>query len=411
LAVLGVLSGEASLLLVSLPAQPGDLVNAICSGGSDILVRYLLRSAEDVNGTDRAGRTALHLAVEQKRADLCKLLLEHERFTRADATAGMGSGIAYEQAREAAFAQHNFDLEGIDGSIGTALQVAVESACPEICKLLLESSRFTAVNERCWFLFGRCYETETYIRSEATVLHLAASRGHTQICLMLLESPRFTAVNAKDSLGNTALHLGVSMLHEDTCNALAAHPAVDADVKDNVGFTAFEVGIVCTRDHEAHRMHVLSDFGCDKFECRHWAIGVCKVLLACDRCQPPHEKQAELNKAFGDLSRDEAFSDRRRASKEDEDDGCGSAAQGSSASMKEMQAEQRERSRRQDAKRRDAQEQAVERRLRAERRHGQRSSQRQGHGQKNAGGCRQKKANAGRALMAMAFSFSDSLDA
>lgn len=397
--------GEASLFLVNLPAQPGELIDAIRSDGTDSLVRYLLKAAGEINGVDRSGRTALHFAVEAKRADLCRQLLEHEGFTCVDAIAGPSS-TAFQEAREAAFAQRNWGLEDVDGPIGTVLQVAIENECLEICKILLESNRFSAVNEKCWFIYGRCYAMDAYISSEATVLHLAACRGHAQICSLLLGSPRFTEVNARDSVGSSALHLAVSMLHEDICSVLLADPRVDADVNDNVGTTPFDVGILCARDSPTH---LLSDFGCDKSVCRRKAVGVCEVFIECDRWQPSHGRQAardSILKALQDIKHSELTGlDQPRTWVDDVDSVCD--AEDSELNEKHLRAEQRARSRRQEAKRRNDQEKAVERQRHYERRHGplHRDQKKVDGGQLKARGARQKKANAGRAVLNMAFNF------
>merc|ERR1719291_862049 len=101
------------------------------------------------------------------------------------------------------------------------------------------------------------------------------------------------------------------MLHEETTNVLLAHPSVDVDFKDDVGFTAFRVGVICTLPHKFHYVHALSDFGCEKTECRQKAVNLCKTLLACGRCKPPPEEIRELEAAADMILKDSTRPDNK----------------------------------------------------------------------------------------------------
>jgi len=209
-----------------------------------------------------------------------------------------GSTVLHDAVRSASRAA--------DGS--TVLHDAVRSASLEMCRSLLDSPRFTAVDAR--FEMGeivRCYAEFTYM--DATALHLAAATAQTEICKLLLEDKRVN-INAKSRAGYTALHFAVAQRNLQTCQTLLQFNEYDVNAVDGVGMSALELAVACCfPENEKYELHDLTDDGrcwssSHRLNCREEAERVCELLMQSARCNTNTQLQRRLQYAKSQLESD-----------------------------------------------------------------------------------------------------------
>jgi len=159
-------------------------------------IKLLLDKGADINTKDKVGRTALHIAVQYKSIDSVKCLLDE------------GADI---------------NTKNMFGQ--TALHIAVEYKSVDIIKLLLgegadiniqDEDGKTAVNMQD--KYGR------------TVLHIMAQNGNSDSIKHLLGQG--ADINAKDKAGQTALHIAVQYKSIDSVKCLLDEGG-DINAKDN----------------------------------------------------------------------------------------------------------------------------------------------------------------------------------
>jgi len=174
---------------------------------------------EDINWADSEGTTALHRAAFHFQPGVASVLLDAERFTETNAITSYGWS-----ALHAAVPQK---------PPGSDEQENIIQAY-DVCKLLLEHPRFTAVNLR---------DTECGL----SVLDKAAYSGHANICALFLGSGRFTEVSSTDSAGRTALHQMAAFTGGlppqcvlDVCRTIISDGRIDLHKKDKWGDAAYE---------------------------------------------------------------------------------------------------------------------------------------------------------------------------
>eukprot|EP00747_Dinoflagellata_sp_TGD_P082138 gnl/TRDRNA2_/TRDRNA2_161578_c0_seq4.p1 gnl/TRDRNA2_/TRDRNA2_161578_c0~~gnl/TRDRNA2_/TRDRNA2_161578_c0_seq4.p1 ORF type:complete len:222 (+),score=49.73 gnl/TRDRNA2_/TRDRNA2_161578_c0_seq4:164-829(+) len=82
-----------------------------------------------------------------------------------------------------------------------------------------------------WEVLAAESEAEADAASQGqTALHIASSAGHVEVCRVLLQHSRFTALDVLDSAGNSALELAKCAGHREVCRLLeSAHCLAAAD--------------------------------------------------------------------------------------------------------------------------------------------------------------------------------------
>ncbi|KAI0437751.1 ankyrin repeat-containing domain protein [Xylaria telfairii] len=140
--------------------------------GYDVISALLLKNGADIEAKDNEnGWTPLYSAANCGNEAVCKLLLEN-----------------------------GADIEAKDNKNGwTPLYSAADCGNEAICKLLLENGADIEAkdNENGW-----------------TPLYSAGNYGNEAVCKLLLE--RSDLINEKDNNGNTALHLAVDYIEDDS---------------------------------------------------------------------------------------------------------------------------------------------------------------------------------------------------
>lgn len=149
---------------------------------------------------DSAGRTPFHLAAELGDREVCaEILLEAS----------------------------NADVNAVDGSGETVLHFAARHRRGDIGMALLIAD-FDQVNARN--------------DAGATALHLAAAYGSKNLCKALLDCSRFHEANARDDHGRTALHNAAANGHAEVCRLLLEHAAfTERAAEDTTGLSALDV--------------------------------------------------------------------------------------------------------------------------------------------------------------------------
>lgn len=131
--------------------------------------------------------TALHYAASLDEVGLCKLILDHPDFHEADSSASLAEGP--------------FCFR--DG--WTALHVASAAGAREVCALLLQHSKFTALQNQD-------------DAGGLTALHLAVMFGRHDIVSDLLGGFDLAAINLRNRSGMTAVDLVLEGMEDAPCN-------------------------------------------------------------------------------------------------------------------------------------------------------------------------------------------------
>jgi ankyrin repeat protein len=165
------------------------------------------------------GYTALHLAIEKKKEDVCLDILldegfdtqslnakewDHDRTVLHCAVLKALSGVC-----QAILSRHDFkEINACDTGTGagrTALHLAADKGLSEVCLAILARPDFEAINQRD--------------AKGCTALHYASLRGLSAVCHEILEREDFLEAEAEDENGKTALHHA----DHDICNWMQKH--------------------------------------------------------------------------------------------------------------------------------------------------------------------------------------------
>ena len=212
-------------------AQDGDAESAMA------LLKAGVDPDERQYGLARVGRTVLHAAARQPRADLVQAIVHG--------------------------AQAPPDLLVIDRLGRSALHVAATHGNPEVAAALLAgapellrgttTSGATPLHEACYH--GHASVVDVLCRAHADInavdgvgrlpLHWAAERGHAAASAMLMSHAlrmkhSLDPVNATDQLRRSSLHLACINGHPDVAAVLVAHGA-DVNAIDQVGQSPMEL--------------------------------------------------------------------------------------------------------------------------------------------------------------------------
>ena len=216
--------------------------------GQTEAAELLLQHGADINGRNKDGNTALHLAAFFGRADVAKLLLENGANPQArnndgatpvdvlyvdwETTAFIGSLVGVDTGKEEIAAMKTgrsevaklFGVEGAFDGAGTSPAQNLSAAAfigdlPAMEKALADGADPNTKDPQ----------------SGSTVLSIAALMGHTKVVSLLLEHG--ADINAKSRDGGTALHAAAFLGRVETVELLLEKGA-DTTLQNNMGGTA-----------------------------------------------------------------------------------------------------------------------------------------------------------------------------
>mmetsp|Transcript_65912 Transcript_65912/g.157600 ORF Transcript_65912/g.157600 Transcript_65912/m.157600 type:complete len:685 (+) Transcript_65912:168-2222(+) len=245
-----------------------------------LLLTENVMDMESINAKDWFGATALHTAATCDNSRVLQVLLECERCDKSTVNATVEAGAAPRSDQAGVLSSTHAGFSRTVTAVApcsgfTALHCAAFHGHLASANVLLQSSKFTAVNE--------AVTLERLENAGCTAFHLAAGRGHVQMVQLLLEadSPftaidamtpaRHTAVHAavasgcaavnvlrtilaapegrrprdfssRNAMGQTALHMAVNFQQEETAMLLIQHEDfTEVDAQDHSGKTALEL--------------------------------------------------------------------------------------------------------------------------------------------------------------------------
>ena len=208
--------------------------------GETAAAELLLQHGADINGRNRDGNTALHLAVFFGRAETAELLIKNG----ADVTTKNGDGETPIELLAVPWEM----TESLSRPMGIELeQQLVEAGRTQIAEMLnvkppsarhagthdIWAAAFTGNTEALKQALGAGADANARnLEFGSTLLITAAVTGHTKTVAMLLEHG--ADINARSRDGGTALHAAAFLGHPETVKLLLENGA-DTSIKDNEG--------------------------------------------------------------------------------------------------------------------------------------------------------------------------------
>lgn len=236
---------------------------AAWDGRADVVAALLQRNDfTGVNAKECYGRTALHCAALNRHADVCRLLLKHPRFTEGEARDKIANSTALDLAQRCNY------TEVVQIIMAETVAQRLRQVPPGLASMLpkgvnpssqaLEAPGSTAAraelleaaSSRRWEdCFQLIHTPGAPINAQSqfgrSVLHYAAWDGRLDMVEALLQHPDFTQINAKECYGRTALHCAALNGHSEVCRVLLQHPRfTEVEARDQVGnSTAYELAV------------------------------------------------------------------------------------------------------------------------------------------------------------------------
>ena len=196
--------------------------------GSYELVTYFADMGTDINLKTNDGRNCLHIAAVAGHLNLCKELIEKYKFD-VNMADNLGFTALHCSAQSGRcglfkyFANMGADIHLKTNDTMNCLHIAVSSGHLNLCKMLIKKYKFDRNKADGFGWTGLHFSATTgndklvaYFADKATdihlktddgmnCLHIAACEGHMNLCKVLIDQYKFDA-NMVDNLGWTALH-------------------------------------------------------------------------------------------------------------------------------------------------------------------------------------------------------------
>jgi ankyrin repeat protein len=236
------------------------------------LAGYLIQSGKiEINATNLAGHSALHLALNQKQNELAKYLVKFGADINQKTREGLTPLLLALQNKMEAFAASIVDqvesVEGIDAEENTALHLAIEQKFDDVAlKLLartknvnqltrnLETPFYKAVVQNSLALVKALIERQANVdlaTSTQAPIHAALRNQVAEVVTLLIS--KVVQLEAKDSNSQTPLHLAVTLGTDSQVTQLLARGA-HVDGKNNQSETALHLA---TKANFIQKMNLL----------------------------------------------------------------------------------------------------------------------------------------------------------
>ncbi|KAL0426643.1 UNVERIFIED_CONTAM: hypothetical protein Slati_2839100 [Sesamum latifolium] len=249
-------SDGQSLLHLAIAQGRPELVQLLLEFGPDVearnghveVLRHLLLKGANVNARTKDGKTALHMAVEERRRDCARLLLANgaradiQNASDGETPLHVASFLGDEQMVKLLLHKGaNKDVRNKSGK--TAYDLAAENGHTKLFDALrLGDNLAVAARKGEVRTIIRLLENGASINGQDqngwTALHRAAFKGRMDAARALIE--KGIDVNAKDEDGYTALHCAAESGQADVIELLVKKGA-EIEARTNKGVTALQI--------------------------------------------------------------------------------------------------------------------------------------------------------------------------
>lgn len=219
------------------PTDADILGNAVAGGELDI-VRGFLKHNLDPNSYIVSGERMLGLAVQSRRTDMVKLLLEFGAdASRPDLVTGISPLVHAARSGKEEIVRLLIEAGG-DLNADRVMQLIVNYCSVETVRMaIMYGGNFTSISS-----------------SGMTVLHGIVNRMDAGLFSLVKEDLPAAVFNARNDAGRTALHIALEDENSPLAMPLVCHPAVDIDIQDIWGYTALHLAIQKRRFDVAHTL-------------------------------------------------------------------------------------------------------------------------------------------------------------
>lgn len=225
------------------------LHHAVLTDSKELKACRALVKQSNLEARDNEGRTPLQTAQHWGLAETAAFLHTAEATRRKELAAkikvkdtfpmgmkGNSKDVGY-MAGIAAITEGRIDdaralmdtmpfVNQVDSAGNTVLHLAALHGHEDLCEAILRRPDFT--------------DYDVLNKEHATALHLAVGNRQTVCVRAIIESGRFSAVNERDLLDRTALHLAALRSDAEAYEAIVAHPECRPGIPDRYGKSAAE---------------------------------------------------------------------------------------------------------------------------------------------------------------------------
>lgn len=211
------------------------LGRAVDTGEFDV-VRGLLKHDVNPNSYVVSGERLLSLAVQSRRVDMVRLLLEFGAdASRPDLITNMSPLVHAARGQKDEIVRLLIEASGDLNADGVMQSIAAYCNLETMKMAIAYGGKPAAISRR-----------------GLTVLHSIANRNDAQLFDLVKDELPATILNAKNDVGHTALHIALVGGNSPLAMPLACHPKVNIDIQDIWGFTALHLAIRNRRFDVAH---------------------------------------------------------------------------------------------------------------------------------------------------------------
>ena len=200
--------------------------------GSYELVRYFADMGTDIECKNNLGWNCLHIAARNGHLDLCKTLVDKEKFD-LHMTDDAGYRTLHHSAKSGNYELLTYFVDkGTDIYLRTVngrncLHIAAQNGHLNLCKALIDKYRFNVhVDDRYGY----------------TALHHSARSGSYKLLAYFIDMG--TDIHLKTKTGIKCLHLAAENGYLDLCKALIDNHKFDLHISDNDGYTALHFSVI-----------------------------------------------------------------------------------------------------------------------------------------------------------------------